>query len=82
MQIVKDSWSQPVNGSPSYIWEEKLRRVKSALKCWAKTLPNAATQRKKLQSELDAHHLLSEEAYVSKENLDKEAQLQQQYHKA
>ena len=82
LQIFKESWSQPVNRSPFYVWEEKLRRVKSALKSWAKTLPTPAAERKKLQSQLDAHHLLSEEAYVSKEILDKEVQLQQQYHKA
>lgn len=66
LQIVKESWSQLVNESPFYIWEEKLKRVKYALKCWAKTLPNLAAERKKLQSQLDAHHPLSEEAYVSK----------------
>ena len=66
MQIVKESWSQPVNGSPFFVWEEKLRRTKVALKCWAKTLPNPAAERKNLQSQLEAHHLLSEEAYVTR----------------
>ena len=46
MQTIKDCWSQPVNGSPFYIWEEKLRRTKRVLKRWAKTLPNPATERK------------------------------------
>eukprot|EP00253_Pinus_taeda_P003795 PITA_03795 len=60
----------------------RLRRTKSALKCWAKTLPNPAAERKNLQNQLDAHHLLSEEAYVTREILKKEVQLQQHFHKA
>jgi len=32
MQTVKDCWSQPIKGSPLFIWEEKLRRVKGVLK--------------------------------------------------
>jgi hypothetical protein len=29
---VEEIWRRPVTGSPFYIWEEKIRRVKSALK--------------------------------------------------
>eukprot|EP00253_Pinus_taeda_P021062 PITA_21062 len=34
--IVKIAWRQHVEGSPSYIWETKIKNVKRALKDWAK----------------------------------------------
>jgi hypothetical protein len=56
--------------------------MKVVLKSWAKHLPNLATKRKKIQSALELHHLHSEDAEITKEALDKEAQLQQNFHKA
>ena len=32
LHIVVDTWSPPVTGSPFFIWEEKLRRLKKVLK--------------------------------------------------
>jgi len=81
MQKVRDCWKEPVKGSPFFVWEEKLRRVKVMLKSWAKTLPNPATE-KKFQSSLKLHHLQLEETEITKEDLDKETQLQQKFHKA
>ena len=34
--IVVDTWSAPVMGSPFFVWEEKLRRVKEVIKTWGK----------------------------------------------
>jgi exonuclease III len=34
--IVTDAWSCWIQGSPNYIWEKKLKRVKSTLKHWVK----------------------------------------------
>eukprot|EP00253_Pinus_taeda_P011701 PITA_11701 len=50
LQVVKESWSHLVTRSPFYIWEEKLRRLKSALKHWAKSIANPAAERKNIQS--------------------------------
>eukprot|EP00253_Pinus_taeda_P018974 PITA_18974 len=82
MQLVKDTWKQPVNGLAFYVWEEKLRRVKAALKTWAKLLPNPATERKKIQNCLEIHQMKTENEVITKEVLDKEAELQQQLLKA
>jgi hypothetical protein len=82
MQTVKDCWNKPVNGSPFYRWEEKLRRVKGALKSWAKTLPNPATEKKSIKATLVSHQACMENAPITKELIDQEAQLQQCYHKA
>ena len=43
--LVAKIWNGPVSGSPFYVWEEKLRRLKRALKEWAKSLPNPISKR-------------------------------------
>ena len=82
MQLVKDCWRQPVKGSPFFVWEENLRRVKGALKRWAKTLSNPASKMKNIKASLASHQLQMENAIVTEELLDQEAQLQQSLHKA
>lgn len=82
MQIVKDCWSQSVKGLPFYIWEEKLRRVKGALKRWAKTLSNPTTDRKYMKASLASQQKSMEKDTITKEVLKQESHLQQCYHKA
>eukprot|EP00253_Pinus_taeda_P015950 PITA_15950 len=81
MQKARDCWKDPVKGSPFFVWEEKLRRVKAMLKNWAKTLPNPATERKKFQNSLETQHLHLEATEITKEELDKESQIQQKFQK-
>ena len=45
--IVAKAWSTSVTGSPFYIWEEKLQRVKKMLKDWAKKLETPFQKKKK-----------------------------------
>ena len=45
LRIFVDSWSLPVTGSPFYVWEEKLRRLKKELKSWAKAIPSPSDQK-------------------------------------
>lgn len=82
MQIVKDCWNQLIKGSSFYIWEEKLRRVKGALKRWVKTLSNPATERKSIKASLSSHQKRMENDTITKELLDQEAHLQQCFYKA
>ena len=56
--------------------------MKTTLKSWVKTLPNPANERKILQCSVEGHHQQAEIADITKEFLDKEAQLQQNFHKA
>ena len=35
-ETVTQAWSQYVEGSPIYVWEQKLKRTKYALKSWVK----------------------------------------------
>eukprot|EP00253_Pinus_taeda_P004292 PITA_04292 len=36
MDTVKASWNTPISGSASFVWEQKLKRTKIALKAWIK----------------------------------------------
>eukprot|EP00253_Pinus_taeda_P022298 PITA_22298 len=82
MEKIRKCWKKPVNGSAFFMWEEKLRRVKIMLKAWAKTLPNPAAERKKIQREMERQHLHLETVEITKVELEKEAKLQQSFHKA
>ena len=53
--IVTETWSLLVTGSPYYIWEEKLRRVKKTLKSWAKTTPPPGLAKSHAASALEIH---------------------------
>ena len=37
------AWAQYVDGSPSFVWEQKLKNTKYALKNWAKNTLNTPT---------------------------------------
>ena len=41
---VEEVWKQIVSGSPFFVWEENMSRVKRALKSWAKALPSPMSQ--------------------------------------
>ena len=79
---VSETWSTPVLGSPFYVWEEKLRRVKRALKLWAKSVAFPNQRRSKAPLTLEAHELSMEAAQISKEDLEKEVTLHQELHVA
>eukprot|EP00253_Pinus_taeda_P001754 PITA_01754 len=45
--IVKEAWAKPISGSSSYVWEQKLKATKYALKDWIrKPAPNPTSIRK------------------------------------
>ena len=46
MHIVSQDWSQYIDGSPSYVWEQKLKKTKVALKKWVKNTLNTPTNNK------------------------------------
>ena len=55
LKIVAESWSPPVTGSPFYVWEEKLRRLKKILKSWAKAIPSPPNKKTHAALELESH---------------------------
>ena len=48
LDIVSNSWKDPIYGSPFYVWEGKLRRLKADLKSWAKGLGSPMAERKRI----------------------------------
>jgi hypothetical protein len=82
LERVEEIWKMPVTGSPFFVWEEKLRRVKSALKRWAKTIPSPVDERKQIQTDLETHQDNIEEAEISSDILKREEELQQKFQNA
>ena len=55
MGIVKNAWRLGFDGSPSYIWESKIRKVRNELKEWVKTeYQNTSSRKSQLQYRLSA----------------------------
>ena len=69
-------------GSPFYVWEGKLRRLKADLKAWAKGLSSPMAERIRIQKALERHQMALEESLVTPDLINREAELQRMYHKA
>jgi len=75
LNLVSNSWNEPVQGSPFYVWEEKLRRLKYDLKAWANTLSSPIAERKRIHQDLDRHQMALEESTVTNDLLNREVDL-------
>eukprot|EP00253_Pinus_taeda_P029738 PITA_29738 len=72
-EIVKETWSQHVEGSPCFIWETKLKRTKKALKDWAKeSYQEPEETKKKVKNELEDVQARIEEHGLSQQNKEQE----------
>jgi hypothetical protein len=65
-----------------YVWEEKLCRLKVALKGWAKRQSDPIALCLEAQRRLESHQLDLEKREITQQDLLKEDQLQRQWHKA
>ena len=72
LQVVVDSWKTQIRGSTSFIWEEKIKRLKQDLKNWARRITSPISSRKLAQAELEAHQTHMEITPVSECLLRKE----------
>ena len=53
MEIIQEAWNSKIFGSPSYIWESKLRATRFSLKHWAKlSFKWPSFQKKQIQDDL------------------------------
>ena len=80
--IVSESWSHLVTGSPFYVWEEKLRRLKKTLKSWAKAIPFPSDQKIHAAHELESHQAALENKIVDAKDIQTEIALQSKLHNA
>eukprot|EP00253_Pinus_taeda_P024453 PITA_24453 len=77
MDTVQSAWQMDVNGSPSYVWEQKLKKVKSALKLWIKkSIQSPNRQRKEAISQLEGIQFEMENTFPSASELAQEKSAQ------
>ena len=77
MDIVSQAWSQYIDGSPKYVWEQKLKKTKNALKSWVKTPQNTPTSiRHERVAKLSTIQLGMEDIEITKSQLSLEQSTQ------
>ena len=76
LKIVGEAWYPPVSGSPFYVWEEKLRRTKKALKGWAKSIPPPSHIKIQAAHALEMHQASMEDRIVGNSDIQTELKLQ------
>lgn len=81
MDTVTLTWSQPFEGSPYFIWEQKLKNTKFALKSWAKkkSLSTPMSTRQKVVQTLAEIQLGMEGTEITKSQLLLEQNAQLNY---
>jgi len=79
--VVSKAWNRQVQGSPFFVWEEKMRRLKRELKEWAKRLKTPTAKRKEMHDSLAGHQLTMENSDVTQILLQKEVELQKDLHR-
>jgi exonuclease III len=82
IDLVTKVWATTVQGSAFYVWEGKIKRLKFALKLWAKSQPSPIAMRLAAQSHLEAHQLEMEQKEITPAILQQEDSLQRQWHQA
>ena len=66
MDIVNEVWSQYMDGYPSFVWEQKFKRTKYALKAWIKKpLTTPTSSRKESVKELAKNQFSLEKTDIS-----------------
>eukprot|EP00253_Pinus_taeda_P022073 PITA_22073 len=78
--IIEGTWKQHIEGSPSFIWEMKIKKTRKALKDWAKiSYKEPERVKKNLQQELDKIQIQIEQqgltAQLKKEEWEAQGQL-------
>jgi hypothetical protein len=83
MEVVTKAWATPVTGSPSFVWEQKLKTTKSALKEWLKSPSNPySAKRKEVVQQLADFQMDMESQDITMQILEKEQAAQQVSHRA
>lgn len=61
-EIIQNTWRHHIEGSLGYIWEKKLKRIKYALKNWAKNCyTKSEKEKKEIKAKLENIHNIIEE---------------------
>eukprot|EP00253_Pinus_taeda_P025196 PITA_25196 len=77
--IIETTWKQHVEGSPSHIWETKIRNIRKALKEWAKASYQEPEKiKKKVQQDLEKVQKQIEDQGLTHQLKNKEWEIQGQ----
>lgn len=83
MDTVKASWNTPIAGSPSFVWEQKLKLTKKALKVWIKKpAPNPTSLRVAAVQALHSLQNNMESKIINENLLEKEIRAQRAAYKS
>ena len=75
--IISSAWRCFILGSPAFSWEQKLKRVKAALKSWVKNQFQEPTkQKEKIIKDMEILQAEMEVSMITKEHLIKEIELE------
>ena len=80
--LIKEQWAKEVIGSPHYIWEAKIKSLRTVIKCWAKN--HAAEENKKrtdLQAQLEQWSQEKERIQYTEEDQAKENEIYKELYK-
>lgn len=81
-QTIFDSWSKPILGTPSFVWERKIKRLKFDLKTWAKLIKSATSYIFEAQKALENHQPIMESCPISESIYKREIELQKTFFQA
>ena len=82
LQMITDTWSPLVTGSPFFVWEEKLRRLKKVLKNWAKSIPSPNSKKAHATHALEIHQASMKDRTMVISDIQIETKLQMDLHVA
>eukprot|EP00253_Pinus_taeda_P009759 PITA_09759 len=75
-EVVQTTWIHHVEGSPTYIWETKLKRVRQALKNWARSnYQEPELNKKKIKQDLEDVQQRIERQGLSQQNKEQKGKL-------
>ena len=76
INVIKKAWGTFILGSPSYIWEQNLKKFKLELKKWlALNSQNPGKEKIELIKNLETLQDKMDEEYISKQLLDQEKEM-------
>eukprot|EP00253_Pinus_taeda_P032656 PITA_32656 len=74
--LVQNQWAKEILGSPHYVWETKLKHLKSAIKQWARELASSERKRRTdLLSEIEIWHKEKEQMQPTTDDIEKEKRM-------
>eukprot|EP00253_Pinus_taeda_P031914 PITA_31914 len=74
--LIKEQWARDISGSPHFIWESKLKLIRSAIKQWArKYAAEQGKQKTDLQEKINLWSKEKENVQVSEEDQQTENEL-------